>query len=195
VTIEGFPDLLRRAKLGDEAAFAQLFRATQPLVLRYLSSLAPPSMVEDIAGDAWVSVIGTLDSFLDDDPGGFQAWVLTIARRRWIDDVRRRTRRPETLTEGAAFAGAAATADVESEIAHRLGTATAVDLLKRLPADQAEVVLLRAVAGLDVEHVARIVGKTPGSVRVLSHRGLRRLAALLEPDVTDSTHQSIEGSR
>jgi RNA polymerase sigma-70 factor (ECF subfamily) len=32
------------------------------------------------------------------------------------------------------------------------------------------------VAGLDTNEVARIVGKSPGAVRVAAHRGLRRLA-------------------
>ena len=36
--------------------------------------------------------------------------------------------------------------------------------------------MLRVVAGLDSGDVARIVGKSPGAVRVAAHRGLRRLA-------------------
>jgi RNA polymerase sigma-70 factor, ECF subfamily len=40
--------------------------------------------------------------------------------------------------------------------------------------------MLRVVAGLDSGDVARIVGKTPGAVRVAAHRGLRRLAELAE---------------
>ena len=38
------------------------------------------------------------------------------------------------------------------------------------------------IAGLDAETVAEIMGKRPGNVRVLQHRGLRRLAMLLEAD-------------
>jgi RNA polymerase sigma-70 factor (ECF subfamily) len=53
-------------------------------------------------------------------------------------------------------------------------------LIARLPADHAEIVLLRVLGGLDVAEVASIVGKTPGAVRVASHRALRRLAQLLE---------------
>ena len=41
--------------------------------------------------------------------------------------------------------------------------------------------MLRVVADLDVESVARIMRKRPGTVRVLAHRGIRRLAELL-PD-------------
>ena len=42
--------------------------------------------------------------------------------------------------------------------------------------DQADVVLLRVLAGLDVDQVAEILGKRPGTVRVLQHKALRRLA-------------------
>jgi len=48
-----------------------------------------------------------------------------------------------------------------------------------LSADQAEVVLLRVLGGLGVEQVAELVGKRPGTVRVLQHRALRRLHAEL----------------
>lgn len=41
------------------------------------------------------------------------------------------------------------------------------------------MVLLRVVAGLSVDQVAAIVGKSPGAVRVIQHRALRRLAAAL----------------
>jgi RNA polymerase sigma-70 factor (ECF subfamily) len=57
-------------------------------------------------------------------------------------------------------------------------------LLTELPPDQAEVVLLRVVADLSVEHVAGIMGRSPGSVRVLQHRPLRRLQKNLDPAVT-----------
>jgi RNA polymerase sigma-70 factor (ECF subfamily) len=48
-----------------------------------------------------------------------------------------------------------------------------------LPPDQAEVVLLRVVAGLSVEAVAAVTGKRTGTVRVTAHRGLRKLAVAL----------------
>jgi len=59
-------------------------------------------------------------------------------------------------------------------------TRAALALIAELPQSQAEVVVLRMVAGLDVAQVARIVGKRPNAVRVLAHRGLRRLARQVE---------------
>lgn len=187
-----FPELLRLARAGDEAAFTQLFRDTQPLVLRYLASMAAPDLVDDVASDTWVSVIKSMDTFRDDDAGSFHAWVLTIARRRWVDEVRRRSRRRETLDDFESAAGRPSPSNVEGEVEQRLGSDAAIALIRRLPADQAEVVTLRAIAGLSVEHVAQIVGKKPGTVRVLSHRGLRKLAELLGDGVTEILPGSIE---
>ena len=53
-------------------------------------------------------------------------------------------------------------------------------LVRRLPPDQADAVLLRIVAGMDVGQVAEVMGRSEGSVRVLVHRGLQRLRELVE---------------
>jgi len=48
-----------------------------------------------------------------------------------------------------------------------------------LPPLQAEVIMLRVVAGLDTEAVAELLGRSPGAARVAAHRGLRRLAGIV----------------
>jgi RNA polymerase sigma-70 factor (ECF subfamily) len=61
-----------------------------------------------------------------------------------------------------------------------ISTQAVVALIAALPPDHAEIIMLRVVAGLEAADVARIVGKTPGAVRVTAHRALRRLAGLAE---------------
>lgn len=61
----------------------------------------------------------------------------------------------------------------------RLATDRAVRLVRSLPPDQAEMVMLRVVLGLDVADVAAVVGRSPGAVRVAVHRALRNLGELL----------------
>ncbi|MCX4577058.1 MFS transporter [Streptomyces sp. NBC_01571] len=67
-----------------------------------------------------------------------------------------------------------------------LGTERALELVARLPRDQAEAVLLRVVVGLDGPAAARVLGKRPGAVRTAAHRGLRRLAQQIAADGTDN---------
>jgi RNA polymerase sigma-70 factor (ECF subfamily) len=71
---------------------------------------------------------------------------------------------------------APAAADVAME---NLDTQAAIALVSELPRLQAEVILLRVLAGLDTGAVARLLGRSPGAVRVAAHRGLRRLAEIL----------------
>ena len=42
--------------------------------------------------------------------------------------------------------------------------------------------LLRVLGGFDVAEVARIMGRSPGNVRVLCHRALKRLAARMSEE-------------
>jgi len=65
---------------------------------------------------------------------------------------------------------------VEDEVFYELSTRQAVAMIAGLSKDQAEVVALRVIAGLDTEAVARILRKKPGAVRVALHRGLRALS-------------------
>jgi RNA polymerase sigma-70 factor (ECF subfamily) len=62
---------------------------------------------------------------------------------------------------------------------HNLAAQRAIALVSALPPLQAEVIMLRVVAGLDTEVVAELLGRSPGAVRVAAHCGLRRLAGIL----------------
>jgi RNA polymerase sigma-70 factor (ECF subfamily) len=96
---------------------------------------------------------------------------------------RRHARRPTVPLPAELAAGwqGQAADDPADQVVQGLSTRAALAVIAQLPHDQAEVVLLRVVAGLGVEQVAAILGKRPGAVRVLAHRGLRRLAERLEP--------------
>jgi RNA polymerase sigma-70 factor (ECF subfamily) len=173
-----FPELLAAAQGGDERAFAVLWRHLQPALLRYFRVVAPPA-AEDLAADTWLSVIRRLQQFRGDERG-FRAWVFTVARHRAIDWRRQATRRPTSLVPVEQLAEHQAPDDPVAQVLEHQSTRAALALLAELPADQAEVVALRVLGGLEVAEVARIVGKRPGAVRVLAHRGLRRLAKLLK---------------
>lgn len=178
----GFTALLDGARDGDEESFAALWRALQPPLLRYLT-VGAGSNAEDLASETWVRVALGIGKFHGDETG-FRAWVFTIARHRLLD-WRRREGRARTVTSPVEhFSRREAPDDPAADALERLSTDTALGLIAQLPADQADVVMLRAVAGLDVTRVARVLGKRPGAVRVLAHRGLRRLAELVAVDTS-----------
>ena len=172
-----FAAALDAARQGDEQALTSLWRELQPELLRYLRS-AEPGAAEDIASDTWLEVTRRLDHF----SGGareFRGWLFTIARHRLID-ARRRAARQRTAPVDW-ISDRPGRDDPAADVLAALSTQASLRLVSELPLEQAEAVRLRVMAGLDTEQVARIMGKQPGNVRVLSHRGLRNLARRLAP--------------
>jgi RNA polymerase sigma-70 factor, ECF subfamily len=174
---EEFARVLAAAQQGNEAAFSRLWRDGNPALLRYLRVIAHDA-AEDVAGETWVQVVRGLAGFRGDE-AAWRAWLFTTARRRAIDEGRRRARRPEAPLHEVPMGSLPAAADTADQAVERITTRSALALLAALPPLQAEVILLRVVAGLDTEVVARMVGRTPGAVRVAAHRGLRKLADIM----------------
>ena len=148
-------------------------------MLRYATSIVGQD-ADDVTAEAWLQIARDLRKF-SGDVAGFRAWTVTIVRNRAFDHLRAAQRRPTTPLEEFFLdrPGDFDTADMANE---NLSTAAALDLIARLPADQAEAVLLRAVVGLDAPTAARILGKRPGAVRVAAHRGLKSLARMLDAE-------------
>lgn len=169
--------VLAAAQAGSESAFSQLWRDGNPALLRYLRVIAPDA-AEDVAAETWLQVVRGLAGFRGDERA-WRAWLFTTARRRSIDLGRRRSRRPEGPLDEVPPGQLPVSPDSSDLAIENISTRSAMALVAGLPPLQAEVIMLRVVAGLDTETVARLVGRSPGAVRVAAHRGLRRLAGIL----------------
>ena len=171
---EDFPALLAAAQGGSEAAFATLWRDGNQALLRYLR-VAAPAAAEDVAAETWVQVVRGLADFRGGERA-WRSWLFTIARHRAIDEGRRRSRHPATPLDDLPRDSEPRTADAAAAAMANLATDALVEAIWQLPPAQAEVILLRVLADLDNETVARIVGRSSGAVRIAAHRGLHTLA-------------------
>lgn len=141
-------------------------------------------MADDLAGEVWIAVARGLRGFVGDELG-FRRWLFTIARFRLIEHRRKQARRrtePVSHDRLDLPHGSQGVHDDRGDpavvVVENLSAQAAIEtIVAGLTPDQAEVVLLRVVAGFDVAEVARIMGRSTGAVRVLCHRALRRLAA------------------
>jgi RNA polymerase sigma-70 factor, ECF subfamily len=172
-----FPEVLRLAANGDGAAFGKLWRDTHPPLLRYLR-LSAGDAAEDLASEVWLEVARRIARFRGSEPE-FRSWLFTVARRRLIDRHRYETRHPEMPTADTDRLDRPAPDDTAAAVLEGISTEAALAFIATLPRDQAEIIILRVVVGLDAIQVARIVGKSPGAVRVAAHRALRALTERL----------------
>ncbi|MGD3106776.1 MULTISPECIES: RNA polymerase sigma factor [unclassified Streptomyces] len=184
---------VQAAQDGDEAAFRLVYRAVHPRLLGYVRTLVGEADAEDVASESWLQITRDLARF-SGDADRFRGWAARIARNRALDHIRMRGRRPVIGGDESELADTPGASDTAGEALEALGTGHTLRLIARLPQDQAEAVTLRVVVGLDAKSAAQVLGKRPGAVRTSAHRGLRKLAELLEEGGADGGGPGSSGT-
>jgi RNA polymerase sigma factor (sigma-70 family) len=165
--------VLAAARTGAEWAWAELYKEHAPAVLGYLRARRAPDP-EDLLGEVFLQLARDLSDF-EGDASAFRAWVFTVAHNRLLDDLRRRGRRVQADGGHALDELDGGVGDAEDDALTSLREQQLAAMIARLSADQQAVVLLRVIADLTVEQVARVIGKRPGAVKALQRRGLAAL--------------------
>src|SRR5215207_3043232 len=168
-----FPEVLSAAQAGAGWAFTVLYRDLAPAVTGYLR-LQGAAEPDDLASETFIGLFTGLGAFSGDE-AGLRAWVFTIARRRLVDDWRRRGRRPVLVEDGADALRQYSGGDVEVDALTLIGTRSVHEVCAGLPDTQRDVLLLRILADLTVEQVADVLGKTVPAVKALQRRALTTL--------------------
>lgn len=166
----GWGALMAAAQRGEAAPYRRLLAELRPWLLRYFGRRLPPSMVEDAVQDTMIAIHAKRHTY--DPARPFDAWLAGVARYKWIDRLRSASRHaadelPETL----------ATPDHEAAVT----SATALErLMATLKPAQSDVIRLVKLEGLSIEDAAARTGQSASLVKVNIHRGLARLANIVE---------------
>jgi RNA polymerase sigma factor (sigma-70 family) len=169
--------LVVAAKAGCSASFERLYHMLAGQVASYLRwhrATDPDGLTNDV----FAQVHHNLGRF-EGDEQGFRSWLFTIAHHRMIDDRRRASREIPVQGDGGADESQRC-GDVEEDAFAAMSHHEVAALLAVLSPDQREVVLLRIVADLPVEEVARLLDKREGAVKALQHRALASLRRHLD---------------
>jgi len=176
--------LIQRAQHGDVEAFGQLYECYAPQVFRFLYSHLDDRLdAEDLTGEVFVRVWKSLPSY---QPQGipFGGFLFRVARNALIDHYRRARRRPVDLAlEEECLDSPVSDDGSVSDPAHAFSTRQdhkqIQQALEQLRLEYRVVLDLRFLAGLSPEEIARVMGKSPGAIRILQHRALAALRKLI----------------
>ncbi len=164
--------LMALAQQGDKQAYRTALSETQRWLTRYFNGRIAPSSVDDLVQETLLSVHRKRASYDPERP--YLPWLAAIARYRWVDLLRRTYRANETELEDV-YTCAASDEDVISKIS--------IDrLLSFLPSGQADAIRLVKIEGLSIVEAAERSGQSAPLVKVNIHRGLKKLATLVESE-------------
>lgn len=148
-----------RARSGDREALERFVRATQRDVWRFVAHLADVGVADDLAQETYARALASLRGFAGRSSA--RTWLLVIARRVVVDQVRMAQSRPR-LSPGADWSREADRKAVDAGFED----AVAVNLLlAALDPDRREALVLTQVLGLSYAEAADIVGCPIGTIR------------------------------
>ena len=154
-------ELALKAGRGDRAALTEFIRATQDDVWRLLAHLGGPEIADDLTQETYLRVISALPRFAARSSA--RTWLLSLARRSWVDNIRHDMARPrKSVTE---YEDAAATTPTAENAGTWSAWIDARQLIDALPDDRREALILTQVLGYTYEEAARICGVRVGTIR------------------------------
>lgn len=202
----GLPEreIVQRASSGDRLAVGLLYDAYVQRLFRYcLARVGGEADAEDLASEIFVKVLGAIDGFewreLGQDADGndrssFAAWLFRIAHNHVVSFHRRAARRGPTSEVPEWLPDDSRGPQEQTEIA--LGIDEVFGAVEELPEAQRAVLQLRFGAGLTIRETAEALGKRETNVKVLQHKGVKRLRELLAGDKHEAQSEApAAGSR
>jgi RNA polymerase sigma-70 factor, ECF subfamily len=174
--------LVNLAKEGDTEAFAGLYDSYLDTVYRYVYyRVGSKALAEDLTSETFLRALRRISTFTWQGRD-FGAWLLTIARNLVADHFKSSRFRLE-VTTGEMLDPDEVEDGPEESVLEALSTATLIEAIKKLNAQQQECVTLRFLQGLSVAETAKIMGKNEGAIKTLQYRSVRTLARLLPEDM------------
>ncbi|MGW0946818.1 RNA polymerase sigma factor [Streptomyces sp. NPDC002623] len=172
------PELVARARTGDREAFAALYDEHYRVVYGYLLvRTRDRHLAEDLTQDAFARALSRIDAYTWQGTA-FVAWLITIAKNLYLDELGRGRTRLETPVaefhdsrQPGRAAESLALRELEAVEAHE----TVRTVLHSLNDHQRHCVELRFLNELTPAETAQAMGRSVGAVKTLTYRALRQL--------------------
>jgi RNA polymerase sigma-70 factor (ECF subfamily) len=174
-------DLTAQAVGGQPAAIDSLIRQIRPMVLRYCRARlgrisGHHHVADDVAQEVCIALVSALPRY-QDMGRPFASFVYGIASHK-VADAMRSAANLAIPTEDLPDGPDDRPGPEETAVAY-LEAERVRALLRRLPRQQRELLVLRVLAGLSAQEVGNELGMSAGAVRVAQHRALARLRAIV----------------
>lgn len=172
------PDLIARARTGDDAAWETLTRQHQEAVFRlaYLI-LGDPADADDVAQETFIRAYRALDRF--DVTRSLRPWLFTIAANTARNRLRSVGRYLSALNRLLWADPTATTPTPPPEVNE---ATTLWQAVKRLNDMDQQIIYVRYFSGLSESETAQALQIAPGTVKSRTHRALERLRVIVEQD-------------
>lgn len=164
--------LILLAQSGNKAAFQSLISDYYPYVSRFLLKLTGNEhAAEDLTQETFLRVVRSIDRYDVYGKASFSTYVMTIAKRLYIDDLRKKKIVPVDISDLDVDSGQ----DVERFVLKGLQIDEALKQLENLPPDQAVAIKMKYLEQKTLDEIAQRLHTQPKTVKSRIHNGMVKL--------------------
>jgi RNA polymerase sigma-70 factor (ECF subfamily) len=168
--------IIERAKVGDTAAFGQLYDMYADRIYRHIYyRTSNMEDAKDLTQEVFIKAWYALPRYKQGKTP-FLGWLFTISHNRVIDYYR--TKRDLAylnnsilIDDGSVSPETLAEAQLTQQEIRRA--------ILHLPDDQQQVILMSFIEGFDYSEIAATLNKNEGNIRVIMHRALKSMRKIL----------------
>jgi len=170
--------LVEMAQRGDTAAFAQIYDELVKPIYRYIYYRVEETIAEDLTEETFFKVWQNLKQYKK-GKSPFSSWVFRIAHNLVVDYYRK-----NNITEeiDETMADTKATANPENDVNIKLTNIRLRKVIRKLPDNYQQVIILKYINELDNNEIAEAIGKSEATVRTIQFRALEKLRSFLSEE-------------
>ena len=178
--------VIERAKSNDYEALKELIKSEQQKIYMTFYYLCPDcDDIADMTQDALIKICKNIKNLKN--PNSFSSWMNTIVTRIFYDRMRKQSGMPQKISieESSETCPALQICDTgrtpEEKTIHEETDKIIKEMIYKLPENFRVVTVLREIAGLSYDEIAKATGIEPGTVKSRISRSRNKLRECLEP--------------
>ncbi len=183
ITESEIQDLIKHIQAGKSELFGQIFDIFADRIFRFAYfKTGDREIAKDLVSEVFLGAFQSINRYKQQSNAKFSTWLFSIAYKKVVNFYRQ-----QKIKKNISLDKISNTLIDESEsnlekTDKKLQYQTVLKYLAKLPENLQEILILKFVEELDYAEIEQITGQKQGNIRVLLHRGIKKLKELLKKD-------------
>ena len=170
-------EMIKRCQMGEKPAFQELISVYYPYVSKYLLKLTDDEHIsEDLTQDTFLRLIRSIDRYDIYGHASFATYVMTIAKRLYIDHLRKNKQVHMDIDGLVLDSGI----NVEHMVLKGIQIGEVIRQLENLHPDQAVAIKMKYLEEKTLVEIAHELHTKPTTIKSRIHNGMVKLRKSLK---------------
>ena len=175
--------LIKRIQQGESDLFGQIFDIFGDRIFRFIYfKIGDRETAKDLVSETFLGAFQSINRYKQESNTKFSTWLFSIAHKKVVDYYRFQKNQKNISLEKVSDTLIDKSESNLDKTNKKQQYQIIIKHLHKLPQNLQEILILKFVEELDYSEIQQITGQKQGNIRVLVHRGLKKLKNMLDSE-------------